>query len=808
MIVSLSWLQDYVSIEMPVAQLADALTMVGLEVEAVIERYAYLDSVLVGRVASVEAHPNADRLQVCRVEAGQRSYSVVCGAPNVQNGMLAPLALAGTELPDGTILREGDIRGETSEGMLCSEAELGLGSDRSGIMALNESLTVGMPLNKALNLSDVMMEIGLTPNRPDCLSMIGVAREIAAIQNTPLKLPTINLEEAASSAIDEAASVKIEAWDHCPRYTARLLTDLEVGPSPFWLQDRLMSVGQRPINNLVDITNFVMLEMGQPLHAFDFDQLAGHRIVVRTARQGEQFITLDQKQRVLESDMLMICDGEKPVGVAGVMGGLNSEVEAKTTGVLIESAYFNPTSIRKTAKKLGLNTEASHRFERGIDPEGTLTALNRAAQLMADIGGGRLVKGAIDQRLEPVPTPPVPLSVSKANGRLGLALAANRMEELLTSVGFSVTKQDDDTLLVTIPSFRVDVSRPEDLMEEVARLEGYNEIPTTFPMIPAQSSSTSGPSLIGQRQRIADILVGFGFNEVVTYSFIGRHSCDFLRLPAEDMRRNQVEILNPLTEDQAVLRTSLVPGLLESMQRSFSKQVKTVKLFEIGRIFLGQNEGRLPHEEEYLGGLWGGLRQDPPSWHAKEVVCDFYDLKGVLEGLLDALGIPSVSFSRVSRNECHYTRYGYSAEICCQGEQIGIIGEVHPEVLKNYDLRQGAYIFELNLNRLLTYLPKRSKTHPLPRYPYTTRDITLIVDEKIEAAEIIAAIQKFDEPLVESVYIFDVFSGKPIPLEKKSISIRITYRSAEKTLVDEDVNQTHKDLTQNLLEGFKASLPT
>lgn len=801
--VSLSWLSDYVPIEIPVLDLADALTMAGLEVEAISERYAYLDSVLVAQVTEIEPHPNADRLQVCQVDTGRRSYSVVCGAPNLQSGMLAPLALIGTELPDGSILKESQLRGITSEGMLCSEADLQLGSDHSGIISLDDTLSLGTSINKALNLSDSVLEIGLTPNRPDCLSMIGVAREIGALLNTSIRLPEFQMKET-DAFIDDFTSVTIDAKNHCPRYTARLLTDLSVKPSPFWLQDRLLSVGQRPINNIVDITNFVMLEMGQPLHAFDFDQLADHKIVVRTAKKGEQFTTLDQKTRELNQDTLMICDGKKPVGIAGVMGGLNSEVAENTNKVLLESAYFSPTNIRKTSKRLGLSTEASYRFERGVDPKKTLSALNRAAQLMVQICGGRLMKNTIDQREEVTLTPPINLNVALTNNRLGLSLSQQRIDKLLSSVGFGVTIRDKDILEIAVPSFRVDVARPEDIMEEVARLEGYNTIPTTFPKIPSESRKAS--PLFTQRQHICDTLVGFGFTEVVNYSFISRLSCDHLRLPKEDIRRHQVEILNPLTEDQVVMRTSLIPGLLGVMRRNLFKQINIVKIFETGRIFIGQEKEQLPIENEMLSGLWSGLREES-SWHIKSKPCDFYDLKGMLEGLFDALNVTPVRFSRIKQQLCHYTRYGHSAQISCQGKVLGLIGEVHPEVLKVYDLRQKAYVFELNLNHLLTLLPKRIVTHAVPRFPFTTRDITLIVEKQIEAAKVIAAIEKLDETLVESIYVFDVFSGKPIPLGKKSISIRVTYRSTETTLKDEDVNKIHQKLTDNLLKAFKASLP-
>ena len=802
--VSLSWLRDYLPIELPVTDLADALTMVGLEVETVTDRYDYLNSVLVGRVTEVKAHPKAGHLQVCHVDAGGSTYTVVCGAPNLRPQMLAPLALADTELPDGNIVKVSQIRGITSEGMLCSEAELGLGPDSSGIMSLDKSHYIGTSLQQALNLTDTVFELGLTPNRPDCLSMIGVAREIAAIENSSLSLPEIQLEET-DAIIDNLTSVSIEAWDHCPRYTARLLTDLKVGPSPFWLQNRLLSIGQRPINNLVDITNFVMLETGQPLHAFDFDQLAGHKIVVRTAVKGETFTTLDQKQRELEDNMLMICDADKPVGIAGVMGGLNSEVATTTTRVLIESAYFSPTSIRKTSKRLGLNTDASHRFERGVDPKATLYALDRAAQLMAQIGGGQLIQKAIDEHAEIQPTAPIQLSAKRTNRLLGMSLKPARMEQLLSSVGFKVQKEDSDHLRVTVPSFRVDVSRPEDLVEEVARLEGYDTIPTTFPAVPAKGRMAS--AAITQRQQIRDILIGFGFNEIINYSFNHPDACDYLRLPETDDRRRQVSILNPLSEDQTVLRTSLIPGLLEVMQRNLFQQIKSVKIFESGRVFIKQANGQLPIEKEVLSGLWTGLRQ-VSAWHSQDEPCDFYDLKGVLETLFEGQNLPMVTFSRLPQEECFYTRHGYSARIVYESLVLGTVGEVHPQVLKNYDLRQPAYIFELDLSRILSLIPSHISAAAIPRFPFTTRDVTLIVGTAVEAAEIIVAIEKLDEALIESLYIFDVFSGDPIPAGKKSISIRIIYRSAQKTLVDEDVNHIHKQLTHNLLGAFKATLPT
>ncbi len=802
--VSISWLQTYVDIQMDIDPLAQALTMAGLEVEAVYDRFAYLQSVVVGRIAAVSPHPNADKLRLCQVDAGDRQYQVVCGAPNAAKGMLAPLALPGTELVDGTILKTGKIRGETSEGMLCSEKEIGLGDDVGGLMALDDKLAPGSPLNRALGLSDMVLEIDLTPNRPDCLSIIGIAREVAAIQGTGFNLPTIELPEGEEE-IQQYTSVAIEAPDHCPRYAARLIADIQVKPSPFWLQDRLLSVGQRPINNLVDVTNFVMMETGQPLHAFDFDRLAEHRIVVRTAAEGEKFTTLDEKERNMTADTLMICDGVKPVAIGGVMGGMNSEIAPDTTRVLIEGAYFNPISVRRTAKRLGLNTDASHRFERGVDPHNTMTAIDRAAALMVETGGGRLIKGAVDVQVD-LPQPAViDLSVSATNRTLGIDLGQEQMAELLAGIGFETTGMDGDTIRVAAPSFRVDVSRPQDLMEEVARRWGYDKIPTTFTAIPADGAVAPKPLV--HRQRIRDRLAGLGFSEVVNYSFIHEKSCDRLGLAESDARRKVVSILNPLTEDQAVLRTSLIPGLLEAMQRNISRQSRTMKLFEIGKTFISKGADVLPDERDLLAALWTGDRFIP-GWFDKPVACDFYDLKGGLESLMENLQVSNLRFTRLQGDHHPYIRPGMGADIRIGDQPVGIIGEITPTVLSAFGLKQTAFVFELDLMQLIDHIPDVVYAQPLPRFPSTSRDATLIVGQELEADAILSEVRRLDQPLVEDVQLFDVFQGKPVPENAKSISFRIIYRSNEKTLEDDTINQLHKEITQSLVQKFKADLPT
>ncbi|MEW6670398.1 MAG: phenylalanine--tRNA ligase subunit beta [Thermodesulfobacteriota bacterium] len=801
--VSLSWLSAYVRIPEDVSRLADALTMAGLEVEAVSDRYDYLNTVVVSRIVKIDPHPQAENLTYCRADIGGRTISVVCGAPNVRENMLVPAALPGTLLPHGAALEKSVIRGLQSEGMLCSEFEIGLGSDKNGIMQLDDALTPGTRLNQALALTDTVFEVSITPNRPDCLSMIGIAREIAAIQRARVVYPEIKLP-AGRKNITELSSVTIDAPEHCPRYAAGLLENISVGPSPFWLQDRLLSVGLRPINNIVDVTNFVMMETGQPLHAFDFDRLAGNRIVVRTAADGEAFATLDGKDRLLSADMLMICDGEKPVAIAGVMGGLNSEIETATRRVLIESAYFSPVSIRRTSKKLGLSTDASHRFERGVDPAGTVTALKRAAQLMLEVGGGALVSGILDEHPAPVASKSIQLKVKDANRILGTRLTQNKMAALLESIEFKVEKQQSATLQVTPPSFRVDVERPEDLMEEIARLAGYHTIPTTFPLVPAEAKRAS--SILALRDLVKTLMTGLGFREIITYSFVAQDSGNRLNLPPEDPRRSLLNILNPLTDDQAVMRTSLIPGLLNTLHRNLAQQNRNIKQFEIGKIFISNGQENLPREIEMLAGLWAGSRIDL-SWHAKEAECDFYDIKGVVEALLSGIQIPQIKFTQANFEAASYLRPGYCAQVSCGDQALGVVGEISPRILGNFDLKQKAFVFELSLNAIAAVAPQSKQAGPLPKFPATTRDITLIVDRHIEAERILASIRRADEEWVENLFIFDIFTGNLIPADKKSVSLRIVYRSDQKTLEDETVNQLHKSITDRLLKEFGGTLP-
>jgi phenylalanyl-tRNA synthetase beta chain len=743
------------------------------------------------------------------VDVGTRTVSVVCGAPNVRKDMLAALALPGTILPGGMEIKVSSIRGQTSEGMLCSSMELALGEESAGIMVLSEDTVVGTPLNLALSCSDMVFEIGLTPNRPDCASIIGIAREVATIQKTPLRYPLVSSEET-DGPVSDLTSVTIEAPDLCPRYAAKLIRNITVGESPGWLKDRLLSVGQRPINNIVDVTNFVMLETGQPLHAFDFSFLEGGRIIVRTPRGEEPFSTLDGKPRTLSEEMLLICDARKPIAIAGVMGGENSEIRNTTTMVLIESAYFNPVSIRKTSKKLGLGTDASYRFERGVDPHGTVKSLVRAAELMVRVSGGTDPGGLIDMHPQVAASRQISLTVGATNRLLGIDLSRETIISLLSGIEIACDRIDStentDQMAFSVPSYRVDLKRPEDLMEEVARLYGYENIPTTLPVMAAAIGAREKTTPRGLRETCREKLVGFGFSEAITYSFINRESPEKLLLSDSDPRRRTVAILNPLTEDQAVMRTSLLPGLLETMGRNLSKQVKTLRLFEVGKVFLDQGAGMLPEEREMVAALLTGDRS-PVAWCSKVTPIDFFDMKGAVSALLTGLDLKEPLYTNERTGDAPYLRPGHVASISVDGTTVGIVGEVHPKVLSAYGLKQTAFIFELFLQRISEHPSIRKKVSGISRYPSVARDVTLIIDKQIESHRILDRVKTMEANIVEGVQLFDVFMGETIPEGKKSVSFKITYRSADQTLEDESVNRIHAAICDQVIKDFSADLP-
>lgn len=809
--VSLNWLKSYISVDLEPSVLSEKLTMAGLEVEAIEEKYDYLTHVVVAKVLDVNRHPNAEKLSVCRVDVGgAQPLQIVCGAPNVRKGMFSPCALEGAVLPGDLKIKAGKLRGEISQGMLCSASELRLNSDASGIMDLEGEYEAGTPLDRALKLSDTIFELNLTPNRPDCLSMIGVAREMGAFTDSgyKVKLPLFALpeEKIGKESIHIHAQVEILAPDLCPRYSAGLLFDVKIKPSPFWLKERLEVIGLTSINNVVDITNFVMMEMGQPLHAFDFDRVAKGKIIVRRAGSDAEFTTLDSKTHTLQPDMLMICDGERPVALAGVMGGENSEITDSTTRVLIESAYFNPVSVRKTAKITGIATDASHRFERGIDPDGTVNALKRAVSLMAELCDATVAQGFIDAYPEKFVPTDIELSATVLNTRLGTDIDADIIKRILESVEFEVEKKDEDRLVVGVPSFRVDVTRPEDLSEEVARLWGYNNIQTSYPLVQAEGRSLSPK--VDLRKKIRQILCGFSLSEAINYNFIHENSCDRLNLAEEDKKRNVETILNPISDQMSVLRSSMIPGLLETMKKNNSQQIPSVRIFEIGKIFHATQKGSLPEETEMVAGLLTGNRSEQ-TWYSKKSEIDFFDLKGVVEGFFEALMIRDLKFERIEDKSFPYYQKGHGAFVKSGDVLIGTLGKMDAKVLKNFGLKQDAFVFDFSFNAIQDLLPGSITARLLPKFPSISRDITIIVSSSVAVGSVLKQMNVFSgrEPLIEHIFLFDAFEGPPLSEGKKSLSFRIIYRSEEKTLKEKNIQKIHEALSKMLLNEFDAYLP-
>jgi phenylalanyl-tRNA synthetase beta chain len=798
--VSLNWLKDYVDIPMGVEDLAGLLTMAGLEVEEAKSTGQGFEKVVVAEIQSIRKHPNADKLSLVQAKTDQGKFSIVCGGKNIRDGQKVPLALVGARLPNGVEIKKSKIRGESSEGMLCSEIELGLGTDAAGIMILSPDLPLGANLGEALGLKDTVLDISITPNRPDCLCAIGVAREIAALTHQKVKYPPLTLSEEGKE-IHQKTSVTVMDPDLCPRYVARVIEGVKIGPSPFWMSNRLEKVGVRSISNVVDVTNYVMMEYGQPLHAFDFDFLEEGRIVVRRATKGEQFVTLDGVKRTLDQEMLMICDGVKPVAIAGVMGGLNSEIKEDTKVVLLESAYFNPAGNRRTARQLGLETEAAYRFGRGIDYGGCLSAANRAAQLIQELAGGKVTEGVVDVYPTPIQPKRIPLSIRKIHQILGTEVPAPQVIGYLQGLELNVEEKDGDALVVTPPSYRGDLEREIDLIEEVARSDGYEKIPTTLPK-GAPSSEVRNRALVLERKTV-DLLVHHGYHEVITYSFTSPTSWDFLGLPSEDPRRTHLRILNPLTEDFSVLRTSLIPGLLETARYNLSRKNLNLKLFELKKVFLPKEGEKLPTEVKYLAGLALGLDRDL-HWTSVPRSVDFYDVKGCIEDLLEVLQVKRVKFVRAE--DIPYFHPGKSSRILGEKGALGVIGEVHPQVLVHYDLPGRAYLFEIDFEQLAKGAEEGKRFRPLPKFPAVYRDLSMVVDEALEVEKVTEAIWALQQPFIDEVSVFDLYQGAPIPKGKKGVSYRIRFQAGDRTLTDEEVNQFHQKIISQLMEIFKAEL--
>ncbi len=791
--VSLNWLKDYVDIEVSPEELGQLLTMTGLEMEGIESVGQSLEDIIVAKILIIEPHPRADRLFLCQLDTGRERLQVVCGAHNLEEGFLVPLALPDVKLPDGTVIKESRIRGENSKGMLLAEDEMGLTDDHTGIMILPTDLVPGISLPSALPLSDWVLDIEITPNRPDCASVIGVAREIAAITGKRLRRPKIEIKESGPP-IEDLSSVTIIDPTGCPRYAAGIIQDIELKPSPFWMRYRLHLSGIRSINNIVDVTNYVMLEMGQPLHAFDYNRLRENRIEVRRAEDGEDFTTLDGVTHNLNSEALMICDGARAVALAGIMGGLNSEIFSGTKNVLLESAFFDPVTIRRGSKHLGMSTEASYRFERGIDIEGVTIALKMAVSLISHLAGGNVAAGFIDNYPNTYTSPIIDLKVDKTNRFLGTTLSRDVIGKYLKALEMDVQDINENKLRVKPPSFRVDITREVDLMEEVARLDGFDNIPVTSPSVRPSEKGESAELVL--RDKVRSIILGLGFTEIITYSFISPDSADILGADDKSSLRSFVKLLNPLTVDQSVMRTSLIPGLMSAVKTNSFHGEKELKLFEWGKIFIQIEGDQLPLEKNILAAIITG-QYHQETWYGHQRYVDFYDIKGAVEAVLKGLDLQEFLFQK----EIGFPGYDpeLSSGIYCSASLIGQAGRISSRVMEAYDLKtKNAYLFELDIEALLKHLSGTKKFQPFAKFPAVYRDISIIVKRELESSKLTEIIKREGSELIESVQIFDLYEGKKIDSSQKAIGFRICYRSKHGTLDGGVINQLHESIIDEI----------
>ncbi|MCL6471855.1 MAG: phenylalanine--tRNA ligase subunit beta [Firmicutes bacterium] len=800
MLVSLNWLKDYIDFDLSADELADKLNLTGTAVESVKHLGEGLGNVRVGLLLEVKPHPNADKLSVTTVNIGRpETLEIVCGAKNIKVGDKVPVALVGATLPSGIEIKPVKLRGVTSYGMLCSKAELGLGTDHAGIYILPEDVEVGAPLTEALGLDDTILELEITPNRPDCLSMIGMAREVGAITGRTIHKPSIDLVESAEKTTD-IASVQILDPDLCPRYTARVIRGVKIGPSPTWMQSRLEKAGMRPINNIVDITNYVMLEMGQPLHAFDLNTIRDRKIIVRRAKNGEHIETLDGVVRELDDSMLVIADTERAIALAGVMGGANTEVSDKTVDILLESAYFEPTSIMRTSRNLGLLSESSSRFEKGTDPNGTAVAADRAAQLMAAYADGTVTQGLIDVYPKMIEPRRLPLRTDKVNAILGTKLKPDEIKKILTGLEISAEVVGETTeMRVIAPSFRPDLEREIDLIEEIARIYGYNNIESTLP----ESGYKQGG--LSERQKVAesikDRLIATGLSEAITYSFMDPNDIDKLQIPQGDPLRWFVRLLNPLNEELSVLRTTLMANLLKVIKYNINREQYDVQIFEVGHVFWQEQGKDIPDEEVMLGiaitGAW-----EPDEWYDKARSVDFFDLKGIIEAVLSELNIKNWSVRHFTHPAIHP---GRSAELLIGNESVGYFGELHPNAQSDFDLPR-TYVAELNFTKLIDKAVTQKEFAEIPRHPAISLDIAILVDDSIENEQVMDVIRTAGKPLLENVRLFDLYKGAGIPEGKKSMAYSMVFRAPDRTLTDQEALDVRESIVERLSRELKAEI--
>ncbi|HHP7530869.1 TPA: phenylalanine--tRNA ligase subunit beta [Staphylococcus aureus] len=794
MLISNEWLKEYVTIDDSVSNLAERITRTGIEVDDLIDYTKDIKNLVVGFVKSKEKHPDADKLNVCQVDIGEdEPVQIVCGAPNVDAGQYVIVAKVGGRLPGGIKIKRAKLRGERSEGMICSLQEIGISSNyipksfESGIYVFSESQVPGTDALQALYLDDQVMEFDLTPNRADALSMIGTAYEVAALYNTKMTKPDTTSNELELSANDEL-TVTIENEDKVPYYSARVVHDVTIEPSPIWMQARLIKAGIRPINNVVDISNYVLLEYGQPLHMFDQDAIGSQQIVVRQANEGEKMTTLDDTERELLTSDIVITNGQTPIALAGVMGGDFSEVKEQTSNIVIEGAIFDPVSIRHTSRRLNLRSESSSRFEKGIATEFVDEAVDRACYLLQTYANGKVLKDRVSSGELGAFITPIDITADKINRTIGFDLSQNDIVTIFNQLGFD-TEINDDVITVLVPSRRKDITIKEDLIEEVARIYGYDDIPSTLPVF---DKVTSGQLTDRQykTRMVKEVLEGAGLDQAITYSLVSKEDATAFSM----QQRQTIDLLMPMSEAHASLRQSLLPHLIEAASYNVARKNKDVKLFEIGNVFFANGEGELPDQVEYLSGILTG-DYVVNQWQGKKETVDFYLAKGVVDRVSEKLNL-EFSYRRADIDGLHP---GRTAEILLENKVVGFIGELHPTLAADNDLKR-TYVFELNFDALMSVSVGYINYQPIPRFPGMSRDIALEVDQNIPAADLLSTIHAHGGNILKDTLVFDVYQGEHLEKGKKSIAIRLNYLDTEETLTDERVSKVQAEIETALIE--------
>ncbi|MBM3889252.1 MAG: phenylalanine--tRNA ligase subunit beta [Verrucomicrobia bacterium] len=793
--ISYNWLKEYVEFDWSPQELADWLTMCGIEVEGVEQVGARFDNVVVAQILSVDKHPNADRLTVCRVTDGTTERQIVCGATNHKAGDKVLLAVPGAVLPGDFKIKLSKIRGVESHGMMCSPKELALAEDAQGLLILDPATRLGAPINEVLGGGDTVYDLEITPNRPDLLSIIGIAREVAALTGNPVKLPAVEFSETGEP-VESLTKIRVDAPDFCPRYVARVVRGVKIGPSPKWLVTLLEKLGIRSINNVVDVTNFMLLECGHPLHAFDYNLLAGHEIIVRRAQPGECIMTIDGKNRTLDDQMLVIADAQKPVALAGVMGGQHSEINDRTVDVLLESAYFLPTNIRKTSKRVGLSSESSYRFERGADIGICDWASRRAVALFQQLAGGTVARGAIDALAAPITKRRIGCRYSRVNQLIGVEVPADAAKRALTNLGLSITGESADRFEVEVPTFRVDLQREADLIEEIGRIHGLDKIPLVVSQ--AAPSTPNADPQFDRLRLVRQILTGIGFEEAQNQTLVSPAIAALTPLAEGE---SLVRLENPLNEDLSVLRPSLLPGLAQNLRTNVSRQTLDVRLFEIGRAFAlggGQFCERLRLALAATGGRASG------SWEsdARAAKVDFYDLKGAVEALLARLNIGRVEFVP----QAAAGLLDESVEVRVNNKPVGAIGRLTAKLEREFDLRDPVMLAEFDLDGLLAAARWEKSYRPLPQHPSVQRDVAMVLDASVTHAQVMAAFAACRKNMVESIGLFDIFAGGAIPKGKKSMAYSLVYRAPDRTLTDAEVNRIHEDIKAALKKSLQCEI--